>query len=333
MEMPMSFIWPMMLLALPLLPLGVLLYIIWQRRRRRKVAAYGNFGFGPQAAAGGPGLRRHLPPALFLAGFACLLLAMARPEMVVHLPRVEGTVILAFDVSGSMAATDLAPTRMEAAKVAARQFVAQQPPNVLIGVVAFSDSGFAVQPPTQDRAVILSAIDRLTPQLGTSLANGIFASLNTLAPAEEPADRLYSNLTPTPAPEGDYAPAAIVLLTDGENNELPDPLAAAQTAVEQGVRIHTIGLGSATGTTLKVNGFTVHTQLNEAMLQRISELTGGVYRNAVNEEDLAIIYENLDPQLVITPEKLEITSVLAGMSLLVLLMGGTFSLVWFNRVP
>ena len=336
--MPMSFIWPTMLLTLLLLPLGTVFYIIRQQRQRRVVAAYGNFGFGPQAAADGPRLRRHIPPLLFLAGFTLLLLAMARPEMVVQLPRVEGTVILAFDVSGSMAAEDLAPTRMEAAKAAARQFVAEQPPSVLIGVVAFSDSGFAVQAPTDDRAAILATIERLTPQLGTSLANGIFASLNTLSPKEEATLRLYSNLTPTPTPTptavpaGVYAPAAIVLLTDGENNEMPDPLAAAQTAAEQGVRIHTIGIGSATGTTLNVNGFTVHTRLNESILQRISELTGGAYHTAANEEDLATIYQNLDPQLVIKSEKLEVTSVLAGMSLLVLLTGGTFSLVWFNRL-
>ena len=339
MDLPMSFIWPAMLLSLLTLPLGVMLYIIWQQRRRRVVAAYGNFGFGPQAAAGGPGLRRHVPPALFLAGFSFLLLAMARPEMVVQLPRVQGTIILAFDVSGSMAADDLEPTRMEAAKVAAQQFVAQQPSSVLIGIVAFSDSGFAVQAPTNDREAILSTLDRLTPQLGTSLANGIFASLNTLAAEEEPAARLYSSLTPTPTPSptpmppGVYAPAAIVLLTDGENNEMPDPLVAAQTATERGVRIHTIGIGSAAGTTLQVDGFTVHTRLDEAMLQRISELTGGVYYNAVNEEDLTTIYENLDPQLVIKPEKMEVTSIFAGVSILVLLTGGAFSLVWFNRVP
>jgi Ca-activated chloride channel family protein len=326
-----------MLLALLLLPLGIIFYIIWQQRRRRVVAAYGSFGFGPQAA-GGPGRRRHIPPLLFLAGFTLLLLALARPEMVVQLPQVEGTIILAFDVSGSMAADDLEPTRMEAAKSAARQFVAEQPPTVLIGVVAFSDSGFAVQAPTDDREEILATIDRLGPQLGTSLANGIFASLNTLTPEEEPAARLYSDLTPTPTPPptpvpaGVYAPAAIVLLTDGENNEMPDPLAAAQTAADQGVRIYTIGIGSATGTTLQIDGFTVHTRLDEAMLQRISELTGGTYHNAVNEKDLATIYGNLDPQLVVKPEKLEITSVLAGISILVLLTGGAVSLAWFNRL-
>jgi Ca-activated chloride channel family protein len=134
-------------------------------------------------------------------------------------------------------------------------------------------------------------------------------------------------------PQGTYTSAVIVLLTDGENNESPDPLAAAQTASDRGVRIYTVGIGSAVGTTLHINGFTVHTQLNEAMLKQISQLTDGSYYNAENEQDLRKIYDNLDPQLVIKPEKTEVTSVFAGASILVLLIGGTFSLLWFNRLP
>ena len=333
MDLPMSFIWPVMLLTLFLMPLFVGLYLWLQQRRRRLVANYGTLGFLQEATGRRLGWRRHIPPTLFLTGLALLSVAMARPEMVVHLPRLEGAVILAFDVSGSMAADDLQPTRMEAAKAAARKFVEQQPPGVLVGVVAFSDSGFAVQTPTDDQEAILSTIDRLTPQLGTSLANGIFASLNTLAAETEPTSHLYSNLTPTPTPPPTAGTAVIVLLTDGENNETPDPLAAAQAAADRGVRIHTVGIGSAAGTTLNIDGFTVHTQLNEALLRRISELTGGSYYNAENEAELVTIYQNLDTQLVIKPEKMEITSIFAGASILVLMMGGTFSLLWFSRWP
>ena len=126
------------------------------------------------------GRRRHIPPAFFLAGLTILLIALARPQMVVSLPRLEGTVILAFDVSGSMAADDLKPTRMEAAKAAAQAFVARQPPTVQIGVVSFSDSGFAVQAPTNEQETILAAINRLRPERGTSLAHGILTALNTI---------------------------------------------------------------------------------------------------------------------------------------------------------
>jgi len=335
----MTFIWPAMLLFLVLVPLFVVLYIMLQRRRQQFAARYGRLGFVQGAMGSGPGMQRHIPPALFLAGLTTLMVALARPQTVVSLPKEEGTVILAFDDSGSMAADDLKPTRMEAAKTAARDFVQRQPLSVQIGVVAFSDSGFTVQVPTNDQAAILAAINRLTPQRGTSLANGILASLNTIAVGAGQASHLYSNLTPaptltpTPVPQGMYTSAVIVLLTDGENNESPDPLAAAQTAADRGVRIYTVGIGSTAGTTLHVNGFAVHTQLDEATLQKISQLTGGAYYNAENEQDLRTIYDKLDTQLVIKPEKTEVTSLFAGASILVLLIGGVFSLLWFSHLP
>jgi len=336
----MSFIWPTMLLSVLLVPWFVFMYLRIQRRRRRLAESFGSFGMMREATGRQLGARRHIPPVFFLIGLVLLMFALARPEAVVRLPRIEGTVILAFDVSGSMVAEDLQPTRLEAAKAAARKFVEQQPSTVLIGIVAFSDSGFAVQSPTNDQEAIFATIDRLTPQLGTSLANGIFASLNTLAAEEEePTPRLYTDLTavpsptPTPLPEGTYTSAVIVLLTDGENNEDPDPLEAAQLAADRGVRIHTIGIGSAAGTIINVEGFNVHTQLNEPMLQEISGLTGGTYYNAENEEELQAIYEGINPQFVIKPEKMEVTSIFAGASLLILLIGGAFSLLWFSRLP
>jgi Ca-activated chloride channel family protein len=340
MDMPMSFIWPAMLLSLLLIPLFVLLYLRMQQRRRQLAASYGSLGLVQEAAGRPLGWRRHLPPLLFLVGLTLLLLALARPQAVVSLPRVEGTVILAFDVSGSMAAEDLEPTRMEAAKAAARAFVAHQPNTVQIGIVAFSDGGFAVQAPTNDPDAILATIDRLTPERGTSLGQGILVALNTIAADAGQEPSLESSLTPgpaaatpTPVPAGTYTPAIIILLTDGENNQDPDPVAAAQIAADRGVRIYTVGIGSAAGTDLNVEGFIVHTQLDEDLLQYISQLTEGAYYNAENEEDLRTIYENIDPQLVIKPEKMEITSIFAGVSILALLTGGTFSLLWFSRLP
>jgi Ca-activated chloride channel homolog len=334
----MSFIWPLMLILLLLIPLCVVLYLRMQRRRRQMMASYGSMGL-VQTAGRQLGARRHIPPALFLVGLAILIIALARPQMVVSVPRVEGTVMLTFDVSGSMAAEDLQPNRMEAAKVAARAFVEQQPSSVRIGILAFSDSGLAVQAPTNDQAAILAAINRLSPQRGTSLGQGILGALNTIATANEPPPRIYSNLTPTPAasptpvPEGIYTSAAIVLLSDGENNENPDPLEAAQLAAERGVRIYTVGIGSTAGTTLHVNGFTVHTALNEEMLQQIAQLTEGAYYNAESQQDLRAIYENLGLQLVIKPEDTEVTALFAGASVLILLIGGICSMLWLSRVP
>lgn len=334
----MSFIWPTMLISLLLIPLFAGLYLRLQRRRQQLATRYGGFGL-MQAAGQSLGWRRHLPPTLFLGGLTLLLLATARPETVVSLPRIEGTVILAFDVSGSMGADDLKPNRMEAAKTAARAFIEHQPSTVQIGVVAFSDGGFMVQTPTNDQDAILTTIERLVPERGTSLGQGIFASLNTIAADAEqalpfdPEATTEALATATPVPPGTFTPAVIVLLTDGENLDEPDPLEAAQAAADRGVRIHTIGIGSAAGTTLKVEGFSVFTQLNESLLQQIVKITDGTYYNADNEADLQAIYENLDPQLVIKPEKMEVTSVFAGVSMLILLVGGAFSLLWFGRVP
>jgi Ca-activated chloride channel family protein len=329
-----------MLLLLLSVPLLVMLYLVLQRRRRRLAASYGSLGLLRETTGRGLGVRRYLPPGLFLLSLTILIVALARPQTVVGLPRIEGTVILAFDVSGSMAADDLEPTRMEAAKAAARDFVQRQPPSILIGVVAFSDSGFAVQPPSNDQAAILATINRLTPQRSTSLANGILVSLNTIAVAgTDQSPRLLSNLTPaptatpTPVPAGMHAPAVIVLLTDGENTAPPDPLAAAQTAAERGVRIYTVGIGSAEGATLHIEGFTIHSQLDQATLEQIAFITDGAYYGADNEQDLHTIYENINPQLVIKPEEMEVTSIFAGAGILVLLIGGALSLLWFSRLP
>ena len=170
----MSFIWPAMLLLLLTIPVGVALYLVRERRRRARMAAFGVSGGvarlrrrGAPAAPARPadrrGIRRRLPAVLVVAGLTILVASLARPQSVVGVPRIEGTVILAFDVSGSMAATDLAPTRMEAAKAAARAFVERQPSSVRIGVVAFSDSGFSVQVPTNEPSEVVAAIDRLGP--------------------------------------------------------------------------------------------------------------------------------------------------------------------------
>src|SRR5512136_1995647 len=336
----MSFIWPVMFVLLLLIPLCVVLYIRMQRRRQRLAASYGSFGLGQQATGHRPGARRHIPIILFLIGLTILIVAVARPQTVVSLPRIEGNVILAFDVSGSMAADDLKPTRLEAAKAAARDFIENQPPSVQIGVVSFSESGFSVQAPTDDQGAVLAAINRLTPQRGTSLAYGILTSLKAIQTAEAgEKPQFYSNLTPTPegepaptptpVPPGTHTSSVIVLLTDGENNTSPDPLVAAQTAADQGVRIYTIGIGSSAGSILHIEGLTIRSRLNEELLQQIAQLTDGVYYNADNEQDLQAIYHNLNPQLVIKPEKTEVTSLFAGAGILILLIGGIISLLWF----
>jgi Ca-activated chloride channel family protein len=310
-----------------------------QQRRQRLVTQFGSTGTGAAVSTSRrAGLRRHLPAVIFGVALTILILALARPQTVVSLPRITGTVILAFDVSGSMAADDLKPTRMEAAKAAARDFVDRQPSSVQIGVVSFSEGGFSVQAPTDDEDAVLAAINRLSVQTGTSLASGIQASLNTIETTLHPPLTLSDrNLTPqpspTPVPQGTHGSAVIVLLTDGENTQAPDPLQAAQTAADRGVRIYTVGIGSAEGATLKLDGYTVRTRLDEQTLQQIAQITDGTYYNAQSEQELRSIYDNLNPQLVIKPEKTEVTALFAGAGILVLLIGGTLSLLWLGRLP
>jgi Ca-activated chloride channel family protein len=333
----MSFLWPAMLFLLLLLPVFVGVYRTLSGRRQKAAARYGKLGLQQQTKPGG--LFRRVPVFFFFLALVILTLALARPQAVISTPRVVGTIVLAFDVSGSMGANDLKPTRMEAAKVAAQDFVAQQPHSVQIGVVAFSDSGVSVQAPTTDRDVILAAIKRLTPERGTSLANGILSSLKTIASVGAPTTRYYTNLTPAPTPsptavpKGMFTSGMIVLLTDGENNEDPDPLEAAKTAADRGVRIYTVGLGSVTGTDMKLQGFTVHTQLDETMLKQISKLSSGTYYNAGSEKDLHTIYDKISTQLVIKSEETEVTAVFAGAGIVVLLIGAALSLLWSGRLP
>ncbi len=329
----MSFIWPLMLLSLLLVPLLVGLYFRLLHRRRRATADLGPLGIVQSSSGREIGKHRHVPPTFFLLGLTLLLFGLARPEMIVSLPRVEGTAILAFDISNSMAADDLEPTRIEAAKAAARAFVENQPPTILIGVVAFSNGGLVVQTPTDDQAAVLATIDRLSPQGGTSLGQGIFTSLNAIAGEAITIDETSLEDGAQSIQIEDYSSAVVVLLTDGENTEPPDPLEIAQVAAEAGVRIYPVGIGSLEGTVVEVDGFSILTQLDEMTLQQIASLTNGVYHHAEDEESLQEIYQNIDLQLTINEEKMEVTSIVAGISMLLLLTGGLLSLFWFGRVP
>lgn len=332
----MSFIWPLMLFSLLLIPLLAGAYVWLLRRQRQTAVELGPWGDLRNRAGRKLGLRRHLPPTIFLAGLSLLLLTAARPEMPVTLPRIEGTVILAIDVSGSMAADDLAPTRMEAAKAAARAFVEQQPPTILIGVAAFSGGGVVVQPPTDDRAAVLATIERLRPEGSTSLGQGIFSSLSAIAGGAIGLDA--AALAENPEPDqlsqiGDFPSAVVVLLSDGENTAPPDPLEVAQLAADARVRIFPVGIGSPEGTVVEIDGFKILTQLQESRLRQIAGLTNGRYYQATDAESLREIYETIDLQMTVSAEKMEITSLIAGVSVLLFSLGGALTLVWFGRAP
>jgi Ca-activated chloride channel family protein len=328
----MSFIWPRALFGLLLLPLLAWFYVARLRRRRAAQAE-----LGPMVVADPSGravrLRRHVPPMVMMLGLGLLLFGLSRPQMMVDLPRVEGTVILAFDVSNSMSADDIQPTRLEAAKAAARTFVKHQPATIRLGVVAFGQTGLIVQAPTYDQAAVLDAIDRITTQGGTSLGQGIFTSLNAIAGKALSLDQATAEGGATQLKIDNYSSAVIMLLTDGENTDSPDPMQVAQLAADAGVRVYPVGIGSAEGTTIQVDGFNIVTQLDEAALQAIAKDTNGTYYRAQDASALQDIYKNVDLQLTTRGQKMEITSIVGGVSSLLLLVGAVFSLLWYGRVP
>jgi Ca-activated chloride channel family protein len=328
----MTFIWPWMLATLVLVPLFVGVYLRLLRKRRQAAVDLGPLGVIHDDAGRSPSRRRHIPALLYAIGLTFLLVGLARPEMYVDLPRVQGTLILAFDVSASMTADDLEPTRMEAAKAAARALVGDQPSTVQIGVVAFSNGGMVVQPPTADQSAVLSAIDRLAPQGATSLSQGIFSALNAIA-GEAIAIDPETLEGGAPIEIGSYPSAVVLLLTDGENTTSADPLEVAQLAAEAGVRIYPVGIGSPEGALLQIDGYTVLSQLDETALQEIASLTNGSYYLAGDRESLQEIYRNVDLQLTISGTTMEVTALLAGLGLLFFLAAGTLSLLWFGRMP
>lgn len=342
-----SFLWPRLLWVLLAVPLAVLIYgwIAWRRRAAAPLARLETAG-----AAGSGRAQRVLVPLLWLAGITLMLLAVARPQATITLPSRVETVILALDMSGSMKATDIAPTRMAAARDAARVFVEHQPRNVRIGVVGLAAAAAVVQSPTTNREDLLKSIERLEPQRGTALGSGLVIALDTALPAARidvdgfinprrdrtPAPRLPTDPPPDEAPAiapGENTSAAIVLLSDGQNNVGPDPQKAAELAAKYGVRIYTVGMGTPEGVVVKVDGWSMRTRLDEEALLKIASTTRGEYFRAPNAGELTKIYRALGARLAFEKQRpTEVTAVFAGVGALFAALAGLLSLMWFNRI-
>ncbi|MBI5948219.1 MAG: VWA domain-containing protein [Chloroflexi bacterium] len=328
----MSFAWPIMLLSLTLVPVLVAGYVLLLQRREKRAAELGTMRLAQAGTARRLGWRRHVPPGVFLVAIALLLAALARPE-VAGFPHREGTVILAFDVSSSMRADDLKPSRMAAAKEAATRFVENQPSTIQIGVVAFADGALVVQQPTAVKADVLAAVERLSSEGGTSLGEGIMTSLGAISgkPILLEQAALEGDLESVDI--GYFGSAVIILLSDGENTSRFDPLIAAQIGGNAGVRVFTIGIGSADGATVEIDGFRVATALNEPLLQEIATNTSATYFVAEDAATLVEIYDNIDLRLTVEGDPMEVTSLAAAAAVLLLIVGGALTMRWFGRVP
>lgn len=314
----MTFEWPSVLLALSLAPVLILMYVLAQRRRRAYAVRFANFALLHEVVGRGPGVRRHIPPLLFLVGLAALLTSLARPIAVVALPRERSSVMLVLDVSGSMTANDLRPNRIYAARQAARAFVEKLPPYVSVGLVSFSDETMLNAPMTRDHDVVLRAIDNLQAGGGTAIGDGLTQALEHIA--QQPSDE-----------QGQQPPTTVVLLSDGESQQGLPPLEAADRAAEAQVQVNTVGIGQR-GIRTPLGGNQT-AGLDEQTLRGMADKTGGQYFYAAETEELEQIYSNLSTQVSWVEERTEITAFVGGLAALLLILGGLLSLRWFQQLP
>jgi Ca-activated chloride channel family protein len=339
---------------LGLIPLIVGIYIWILRRRRRFAVRYSSLSLIREALPQQSLLRRYLPFALFLLGLVSLILALARPMAYVTVPSGRATIILAMDVSRSMCATDIPPNRLVAAQVAAQSFIDRQESTTQIGIVAFAGFAELIQPPTTDQELLQDAVATLTTARRTAIGSAILESLDTIAeinPDVAPSVGEFSKAPgPTPVPEGVYAPDIIVLLTDGASNRGPWPLDAAQQAADRGVRVYTIGFGTANGSMMNCNiGFQGSTDIfsgqdfgggfggggggfrrgiDEETLKEVAEITGGTYYSAESAGELHEVFENLPTYLITKTETTEISVAFTAAGALLAGLAIVLSMVW-----
>jgi Ca-activated chloride channel family protein len=323
---------PWMLVCLACVPGLVLAYVWALRLRAQRAARLASEGLVQTAAARRVRWRRHLPFALFATALALVFFALARPTMTLALPQREGTVILAFDISNSMRARDLAPTRIDAAKAAATAFVERQPSSIRIGVVAFGDGAVTALRPSNVKADVIAAIKRLSVSGGTSLGQGLFTSLTAIAGKPLTIDESALESDAGAVNIGFFGSSAIVLLSDGENTSRLDPLRLAEVASSAGVRVHAIGVGTTEGTVVQIDGFNVATALDEGLLKKIADVTDGTYDRAGDAAALAGIYKSIDLEFKRVKKPQEVTALFTAAGGLLLVFGSLLSIAWFGRV-
>jgi Ca-activated chloride channel family protein len=319
-----SFREPLILAGLALLPLAVAAYVAAQRRRRRFAVRYTNVDL--LAGVARAGWLRHLPAALALLALAALLIALARPQRTVAAERREATVVLATDTSGSMRAADVTPTRLDAAREAARTLVREVPEDFRVGLVRFGYPAEQLLEPTTDRTRMELALRSLTVKGSTAMGDALDLALEAAR---------------TPVPDGlggtRRLPAAIVLLSDGANTKGQDPIDVAQRARKEGVRVYTVGLGTPQGVveSRRPDGtiHRTHVPPDTLTLREIARTTGGRYFSAPDAARLDSIYSGLATRFSTRREKQEVTSAFAGGGLVLLLAGLAASLLRGGRLP
>ena len=332
----MTFGWPIALVGLVLLPLLVVLYLWSERRRERSQAAFGNPDLLPNVIDREPGKLRYLPLAILVVGLAAMIVGVARPHSTVSVPREEATVILAMDVSRSMKAEDVEPTRLDAARAAAEGFLVQVPEKFRVGVVSFATRAAVGVPPTHDRSLVEAALDSLAPGEGTAIGDAVALSIRVGQPEQssEPEEG-----TGTGDEEEDVIPPrAIVLISDGaQDGGSVEPAQAAAEAKERGIPVHTVLVGTPDGVVEErlTGGFEriIRVPPSPETLEMLAEATGGEFFTALDDERLREVYEELGSRLGEREESREITDVFAAAASVLLLLGGALSAFLFRRAP
>jgi Ca-activated chloride channel homolog len=349
----MSFLSPALLWLLLLVPLFVALYIALLARKKNTAVRYASVSLVREALDRRHSLRRHLPAALFLVAIVTSILAIARPTATITLPSDQRTVVLAIDVSLSMRATDVEPSRLAAAQDAAKAFIEEQPADVRTGIVSFAGTALLVQAPTHNREELISAIDRLELQRHTAIGSGVIMALATLFPDAGidlesvifgsatprmlrgvPIDQKKAETKPfVPVPAGSYSSGAIVLLSDGRRTIGPDPLDAAKMAAERGVRVFTVGLGTASGGMAGFEGgWSIYMRFDEETLRAIADVTKGEYFSASTASELKKVYKALNTRFTLERKETEITALFTAISAVFSVAAAGLSLLWFNRL-
>ena len=317
----MTFAWPLALIALVVVPAAVALYLRHDRRRGRTISRFGNPALFPNLVPAWPGRKRHLPVALLLLALTVLVVGIARPRAKVSVARNEATVVLAVDVSFSMAATDVRPTRLAAAKAAARTFLDKVPKSLNVGLVEFGTRAHPVVFPTTDRQRVLAGIASLHPGEGTAIGDAIRVSL-AAAGAQRPGRN--------------HPPLAILMISDGAQTVgKVTPAAAARLASSRGVAVYTVALGTANGVVERplAGGYKERIAVppDPRTLQSLASATGGQFFTAPTAAQLSTVYTRLAKQLGHKSARREVTAAFAGAGALLFLAGGALSTLWFRR--
>jgi Ca-activated chloride channel family protein len=320
-----SFEWPLALLGLLAVPLAVGAYVLLDRRRRAQAARFSTPALFPNVVARSPGRLRHLPVAVLLIALAALLVGVARPHATISVPREEATVILALDVSRSMTATDVPPSRLAVARFAARRFLAQVPESFRVGVVVFATRAQVSAPPTEDRTVAQAALSAIRPGEGTALGEAIDLALKAArsVPGERPDER---------------PPASILLVSDGAQTQGEVlPLQAARRARSARIPVYTIVLGTPDGIVERQlpGGFTERIRVppEPQTLRQVAVMSRGEFFTAAGSDQLRRVYEELSSRLGHRQKRAEVTVAFAGAGMALFLVAGALSTLVLRRLP